>query len=316
MKFSIIVPCYNAEQYLSTMIESIQAQTYQNYELIIIDDGSTDNSLKVAFQYAQTNPLIKVIAQENSGKPSIARNVGIKVASGDILTFLDADDIYHSDRLALLAQGFNQCNDCSVIIHDYIRVNERGEEFGKPLVQQHWEKHDLAQFFIKKSPLWVANCDIYQAFIESCFFVHTSSIAIRLNDYNKENLYFNESLTYYEDITKWCEVVINKQLAYIDKTLSYYRESPDSLMANTLNFELAGIDFYQQQIEQPLCVLTEHLVEILKSKKIKEIGDACYSASKAKETTIVLRLMRTLLAEQFSVKHFVFSVKCLVKSIF
>jgi glycosyltransferase involved in cell wall biosynthesis len=298
------------------MVASVEAQSYQNYELIIVDDGSTDSSLKIAKNYADSNPLIKVIAQKNSGKPSIARNVGIKIASGDVLTFLDADDIYHTDRLALMADGFNKCKDCSVIIHDYIRVDEDGEEFGEPLVNTHWKNHGLDKYFKYEAPLWLSHYDIYQAFIESCFFVHTSSIAIRLKDYDKENLYFNETLTYYEDITKWCEVVMNKQIAYIDKTLSYYRESPDSLMANTLNFELAGIDFYQQQIEQPLCVLTEHLVEILKSKKIKEIGDACYSASKAKETTIVLRLMRTLLAEQFSVKHFVFSVKCLVKSIF
>lgn len=316
MKFSIIVPCYNAEQYISTMIESVQAQTYQNYELIIVDDGSTDDSLKIAHEYSRTNSFIRVIEQDNSGKPSIARNVGIKIASGDVLTFLDADDIYHPNRLALLAEGFNQCNDCSVIIHDYIRVNEGGVEFGESLVQAHWQKYGLAKYFTYTEPLWLANCDIYRAFIESCFFVHTSSIAIRLKDYDKENLYFNEALTYYEDITKWCEVVITKQVAYIDKTLSYYRESPNSLMANTLNFELAGIDFYQQQIDQPLCLLTDHLVELLQSKKRKEIKDACYSASKAKKSSVVFRLAGTLLADDFSFYNLFFVTKCSIKSFF
>ena len=315
MKFSIIVPCYNAENYLPIMIASVEGQSYQNYALIIVDDGSTDCSLQIANDAAKINPSIKVIAQKNSGKPSIARNVGIKVASGDILTFLDADDIYHLERLALMADGFNQFNDCSVIIHDYIRVDEDGEKFGEPLVNAHWNKYGLDKYFNLEAPLWRSNCDIYQAFIESCFFVHTSSIAIRLKDYNKEDLYFNETLTYYEDITKWCEVVINKQVAYIDKTLSYYRESPNSLMTNTLNFELAGIDFYQQQIEQPLCLLEAPLVEMLQKKKSKEIKDACYSASRAKKTTTVFRLSNTLLADEFSFSSLIFVAKCFIKSI-
>ena len=315
MKFSIIVPCYNAENYLPIMITSVETQSYQNYELIIVDDGSTDNSLQIANDAASINPSIKVIAQKNSGKPSIARNVGIKVASGDILTFLDADDFYHTDRLALMADGFNRHSDYSVVIHDYIRVDESGEQFGDSLVSNHWKKYSLDKYFNQHDSLWLSNSDIYQAFIESCFFVHTSSIAIRLKDYNKDDLYFNETLTYYEDITKWCEVVINKQVAYIDKTLSYYRESPNSLMTNTLNFELAGIDFYQQQIEQPLCQLAKPLIETLQKKKTKEIKDACYSASKAKNTSIVLSLSNRLLADDFSVSSLIFAVKCFIKSI-
>jgi len=285
MKFSIIVPCYNAENYLPIMIASVEGQSHQNYELIIVDDGSTDCSLQIANDAAKINPSIKVIAQKNSGKPSIARNVGIKVSSGDILTFLDADDIYHLERLALMADGFNQFNDCSVIIHDYIRVDEDGEKFGEPLVNAHWNKYGLDKYFNLEALLWRSNCDIYQAFIESCFFVHTSSIAIRLKDYNKEDLYFNETLTYYEE------------------------------MANTLNFELAGIDFYQQQIEQPLCQLAKPLVEILQKKKDKEFKDACYSASKAKETTTVCRLGNTLLGDSFSLSNLIFVVKCFIKSL-
>jgi glycosyltransferase involved in cell wall biosynthesis len=316
MKFSIIVPCYNAEKFLPLMLASVEGQSYPNYELIIVDDGSTDSSLKIAQHYAKSNSSIKVFAQKNSGKPSIARNVGIKIATGDILTFLDADDIYHPERLALLANGFNRCNDCSVIIHDYIRVDEEGAEFGEPLVKRHWKKYGLNKYFNYEEPLWLAHCDIYRAFIESCFFVHTSSIAIRLKDYDKENLYFNEALTYYEDITKWCEVVIKKQVVYVDQTLSYYRESPNSLMANTLNFELAGVDFYQQQLNEPLSLLSDNLVEILQCKKCKEIKDACYSASKVKKTAVVFHLASKLLVNDFTFYNLVFVAKCSIKSIY
>ena len=98
---SVIMPVYNVEQYLRRSIESVLNQTFKDFELICINDGSTDNSLEILNEYATTDPRIQIINQENAGQ-SVARNTGISVSNGDFIMFLDADDFYHNQTLEIM----------------------------------------------------------------------------------------------------------------------------------------------------------------------------------------------------------------------
>lgn len=100
MKFSIIIPVYNSEKYLNRCIESVLKQTYNNFEIIIINDGSTDNSKKFLKKY-EPNKKIKIITQANHGV-SYSRNIGIKESTGDYILFLDSDDFYEKHILEKL----------------------------------------------------------------------------------------------------------------------------------------------------------------------------------------------------------------------
>lgn len=102
MKVSVIVPIYNTEKYLRRCIDSILAQTYTDFELILIDDGSTDNSGKICDEYAKINSRIHVIHKQNCGVSS-ARNVGIDTAKGEYIAFVDADDFVDKNYLSALA---------------------------------------------------------------------------------------------------------------------------------------------------------------------------------------------------------------------
>lgn len=93
---SIIVPVYNTGEYLSRCLDSILNQTYKNIEVIIIDDGSTDDSLKIIREYAKRNSAIKYFTQNNSGQAT-ARNKGIKYADGEYIMFVDSDDYVSND---------------------------------------------------------------------------------------------------------------------------------------------------------------------------------------------------------------------------
>ena len=90
-KISIIVPIYNSERFIADCIESLINQTYQNIEIILIDDGSSDNSYEICKKYQSLDSRIILISQVNSGV-SIARNKGIKVATGQHIMFVDSDD--------------------------------------------------------------------------------------------------------------------------------------------------------------------------------------------------------------------------------
>lgn len=101
MMISIIVPVYNGERYLAECIDSVLGQTFADWELIIVDDGSTDGSGAIADRYCRHDDRIRVIHRVNGGM-SVARNTGIESVSGEYVYFLDCDDILHPEALALL----------------------------------------------------------------------------------------------------------------------------------------------------------------------------------------------------------------------
>ncbi|MBR5327508.1 MAG: glycosyltransferase family 2 protein [Paludibacteraceae bacterium] len=98
MKVTIITPCYNSAQYIGGTIHSVQQQTISDWELIIVDDGSTDNSTEVVTKIAENDSRIKLIRKENGGSAS-ARNMGLSIAQGEYIQFLDADDTIDSQKL-------------------------------------------------------------------------------------------------------------------------------------------------------------------------------------------------------------------------
>ena len=117
---SVIVPVYNAEKYLHKCIDSILAQTYSNFELLLIDDGSKDHSHEICVDFSKKDERIKVLNKRNGGV-STARNLGLDTAAGDWVTFVDADDTLSRDFLAHLVTGIDECvslvvSNCDVIM--------------------------------------------------------------------------------------------------------------------------------------------------------------------------------------------------------
>jgi len=119
---SIIIPVYNCAQYLPQCIESVVNQTYKNIEIILIDDGSTDESRNICDRYAQKDNQVVVVHEENGG-PSAARNKGIEISKGDFIFFLDGDDYLENEAINLLVTCCNQ-NKADIIIGDFYKVNE------------------------------------------------------------------------------------------------------------------------------------------------------------------------------------------------
>jgi len=96
MKISVIVPVYNAERYISRCVDSILKQTYSDWELLLVDDGSKDNSLAILNDYGKKDSRIRTFHQENAGAGA-ARNVGLENAIGDYIVFIDSDDFVEPD---------------------------------------------------------------------------------------------------------------------------------------------------------------------------------------------------------------------------
>lgn len=121
-KISVIVPLYNAENYLKRCIDSIINQTYQNLEIILINDGSTDNTLEIINEYAQKKDTIIVIDKKNSGV-SDSRNLGIEKSTGEYITFIDSDDWLEENAIESLYEQLKKSN-YNIIRGKYIREIE------------------------------------------------------------------------------------------------------------------------------------------------------------------------------------------------
>ena len=114
---SIITPVYNSERWLDKCINSVQSQTYKNFELILVNDGSTDNSGEICNKYADKDDRIKVIHTINQGVSS-ARNQGLELARGDYICFLDSDDAFKENLCEIISNTFDK-NDIDIIIFGY-----------------------------------------------------------------------------------------------------------------------------------------------------------------------------------------------------
>lgn len=124
MKISVIIPVYNVEKYLNCCLDSVIKQNYQNIEIIIVDDGSVDESGKIIQEYAQKDNRIKVITQRNLGL-SIARNNGLNIATGEYILFLDSDDYLEKTALSILV---SQVKKSRVDILVFGRIEENGKK--------------------------------------------------------------------------------------------------------------------------------------------------------------------------------------------
>lgn len=161
VKLSLIVPVYNVEDYLDECLKSIVNQDYDNYEVIVVNDGSTDKSLKIAKKYEKKySKLIKVFDKENGGL-SDARNFGIEKASGEYLFFIDSDDCVTSNCLSIVDKNLIDCDvlvfnilsgetidkTIKLVANDSKIVNEKGRYIvGKPSA---WNKICKKELFDK-----------------------------------------------------------------------------------------------------------------------------------------------------------------------
>ena len=155
MKISIIIPVFNCDQYVKTTIESILQQSFTDFELILVDDGSTDSSGIICDSYASKDSRICVLHQKNKGVSS-ARNAGVLSSSGDYLIFIDSDDTLENNALSVLYEEAVRGNyDLITFGFKKILISDKYNNVEKTVGSEHRKAYDKSQ----KSHLI---CDMYE----------------------------------------------------------------------------------------------------------------------------------------------------------
>lgn len=223
---SILVPLYNAEKYFVETLDSLLAQTYQNIEIIIVDDGSTDGSLSIARKYEKLHQNIKVYTQKNSGAAA-ARNRAFKESKGDYIQYFDADDIMHPDKISaqmdgLRAFGFQEDIVATGKCMRFYNTIENSTYLKKSIEKDY----DDTLTFLK------------EAWINSEYFIGQSWLITRkLNDKIGG---WNTDLTFNDDGEFFTRVTYNaSKIIYIEDSIVYYRQ--DNEYSISSDFSLKSV---------------------------------------------------------------------------
>lgn len=207
--FSVIIPLYNKAPYIAKAIESVLGQTYRDFEVIVIDDGSTDQSLEVAKTFE--NKSITIISQPNSGV-STARNNGVKLAKHPYICFLDADDWWHPTFLEEMKQLITDFPDAGIYGSGYYIVKNGKERIAPIGVPQGFERGIIDY------------CEVYAKTL--CMPIWTGAVIVPKNIFDEEGG-FKSQLKLGEDFDLWIRIVLKHKAILVNKPLAYYNQDVD-----------------------------------------------------------------------------------------
>jgi len=255
----VITPSYNCGRFLDEAIRSALAQSYRDFEIIVVDDGSTDMTQDVLARY---DGSIAVIRQNNRGV-SAARNRAIAVATGEFLAYLDADDVWLPAHLQRGVEFLDDHADCGLVHSDFHFIDEAGTQIITNFNRQPGLRimhgrclHDLLQFSTIAVPTVIER--------RSCV---------------EDTGGFNESLSYAEDYQHWIRVALaGHAFGYLDEALALKRRRDESLSRSRDPATLARWDEFLLLIFRPLlenATLRRHL-DPTAEKIVRSRIDACY----------------------------------------
>lgn len=222
---SVIVPVYNVAKYITATIQSVLSQTYENFELLLIDDGSPDNSVAICQQFDDSR--IKIIRQPNRGL-SAARNAGIRNSQGDYLAFLDGDDLWLPDKLTKHVAHLNQSGEIGVSYSASAFINENGDSLGIYQIPQL--QNVTLRDILCRNPIGNGSTPVIRREV-------LEEIAFEANLYGTvETFYFDDQFRYSQDIECWSRIAAqtNWQMAGIGEALTLYRVNSGGLSANLM----------------------------------------------------------------------------------
>ncbi|GAA4274183.1 glycosyltransferase family 2 protein [Aquimarina gracilis] len=227
---SVIVPIYNAEKYLDRCIDSICNQSYKNLEIILVNDGSKDNSLAICNTFASKDHRIQIIDISNQGV-SNARNTGLKTATGDFIQFLDSDDFMTKEYIETLYDCM-QNNEGDYVICGIKSLNNELEEL------DYWEAGNHA--FDMKTP---DEDVLYQLFDKFLMFGPVNKLYKR-GLLQKSNIFFDTSLSYGEDLLFNLEYLkLTSRIVVTNKVYwSYIQDNVNSLSKKRLNDKIEIVE--------------------------------------------------------------------------
>ena len=221
MKFSVIIPVYNKANTLRHALESVFNQIEQDYEILVVDDGSTDSPETVLKEY-ESRPTLRFFHQKNSGV-SVARNTGIQNARGNYICFLDADDLYHKNHLAVLSNLIEKYPEQSFFATSHMTVfpNHTQRDSSRTL-------KGYPENFLCKNLFSLLNH-------KGDGIIHTNCMCIKRSILIEENLFFQPGEKVGEDTDMWFRIALYHPIVISKAVTTSYQREHSTATAKTSN---------------------------------------------------------------------------------
>lgn len=206
---SVVIPCYNRDQYIRETIESVLNQTYNNIELIVVDDGSTDNSRDLLESFKGEMKLLEHPGRVNKGQ-SAALNLGIKASRGKYISFLDSDDLFAPDKIEKQVEFLEKNPQYGLVYGNGHAINEEGELLYPFYGDDHCEISDPNKILL------------------DCYFLLPNNSLLKRDVLDASGL-FDETLRAAQDHDQLIRIAEVTTVAYINEFLFYYRRHKNSI---------------------------------------------------------------------------------------
>lgn len=267
-KISVIVPVYNIEKYIQQCIESIVNQTYKNLEIILVDDGSTDNSGKLCDDYAAQDQRIRVIHKENGGL-SDARNAGLETCTGDFISFIDGDDWIELNMYEIMLEHINK-NYCDIVSCGY-NVRYKNKNYKVYSSNKIIDKCDIIRCYYAENNVFYGTCmRLYKKYIW-------------------KDLRFPKGKIY-EDVFVFLDSFLkSNRIMIVSDCLYNYRQRKSSIMGR--NFDKRQLNLIDGHKKNLIFISKNYPQYISKAKKELLLG----------EKDILLKAINSLAQDDFTI---------------
>lgn len=255
-KISVIVPVYNQEAYLEQCIDSILSQSYQDLELILVNDGSTDGTVQILENYRQKDARVRVLNKLNGGIGS-SRNAGLEMATGDYIVFVDNDDWIHEQQLEILHQKLLEY-DAQIVVANFMKFRQEDSTFLLHLTDaDYYEKSYTV-------PDWMCEGTNPDVALNTCFTVPWSKI------YRRElfeNIVYPENRPVEDDLTTWKVYLNADKIVYLNQALYYWRQIGSSKSQNVNNADLYPVEAAEERIALKALLGLDYSKDLVAYKK-------------------------------------------------
>lgn len=271
---SVIIPTYNQATFLPETLRSIQAQTFSNLEIILVDDGSTDATAEICQRFAAQDSRIHYILQENKG-PSAARNRAIAAAKGDYVCPFDSDDLMEKEKVELQLAEFLKDPTIDVVYTAMRFINNEGELIGEMHSQEYPRKDFLVHLFFRN----LVPCPSVVMARKACLITHP----------------YNEKLRYAEDYELNLRLAHTYRFKYLDLPLTRYRRHAGNVSNELNQHRKMELEIVQQYRD-------EHIEEVIadsglsESDKILMKGKIYFNIERFQTAKAVFELLSSALA--------------------
>jgi glycosyltransferase involved in cell wall biosynthesis len=301
-KISVIIPVYNGAAYIADAIDSLLHQTMDDFEMIIVDDGSNDTTRSIIEQYREKHQnKIVYDYQEHSGV-SKARNTGFRHAKGKYIAFLDSDDILFEEALSLRSRVLDTMTEVGVVFSDYIMDTDL-----KPVLSTR----GFLEFFdtaVKKveDRVYIFDPQYYYKFHSfSPFAICTNAIMLRSSVMRK----FREDVSIAEDHDLWWYLVKRNTVAYVDFPLSCYRRSLSTLTRNEEMYYFDTIKVLKEMYQNEEDATTKRFIKIKIADKFFWLS--CFYAKNRRRFLSIAYALKSILYT-FNIKAIFLIIKQLL----